>query len=165
MMDSFTLQVRGTENAVNQNVTVRFGEAVLVTDNAGDAADVFNFTGVSSFTANLPATITNGDYMTFDVNDILLDANTTYAFFIGFTTVSDSGVDREVDFFRFNTTGASDPRVFERFDISGSTRTNLTWDADADRELQFWVNAVPEPSTAALLGTVGLLSILFRRRF
>ena len=152
-MDSFTLRLASNSgNIANRSVTVRL---VQITSDSG--GNNFTFSQNLSETANLPGTFTNGEYMTFDIADTLLQANTTYAFIVGLTTVAVENA--ELGFNRNDVTAPAGNRFFETFFVSGTSRTSLALSRTGDRELQFWVNAVPEPASIGLLALGGLLCV------
>lgn len=159
-MGSFTLRMGSNNNIAGQNVTVRFG--TITSDGGGNT---FTFTPSLTTSANLPGTLTSGDYMTFDVDDTLLAANTKYAFLIGLTTVTRTN--RELNFLRRNVSAvAGDDRFFQTFSVSAGdpgTKSNIAFSRGTDRELQFWVNAIPEPGSVALLALGGLIGLRRRR--
>lgn len=107
-------------------------------------------------TANLPGAIAVGQYLTFDVTDTLLQAGQTYGFLIGLVdlTVPIAGEPASELGFNRNDVASGGDRFFYTF--TGRNRGTLTTQREGTRDLQFWVTAVPEPTSLGLLAFAGL---------
>ena len=100
------------------------------------------------------------DFITFDfTNDILVDADTDL---IVFVSTNDEFNQREGT---GNANNAANPTINSRIQFRGNTTSTPEADASS-RDLRFSVlgTAVPEPSSAALLGLSGLALLLRRRK-
>jgi len=121
----------------------------------GNAVDVTPDNLVSSQSGTLPASFSPGDYLTFDIPDLSLDANQQYGFVLRFTTSATNRILRVVT---THTTSAYPSGVDLYY--NGSSYAGYAGD------LVFFINTIPEPSTCLLLvsGAAGILFKDSRRR-
>ncbi len=126
------------------------------------ANQVGGWTRLTTFTdAQLPQLLSEGDFLTFDIGNINVAAGTEYGFVLLF---DDAGADRELDLARYGDVypgGSGWTRLFAGDNARPSPAVAPS--LNADRDMVFYLTAVPEPS-ALWLGLPALLALRRARR-
>lgn len=159
VLDSIILKVNTHgADAPGQSFVVQF----YSTDATGST-----FTSLWEDSGTLPATLTNGNFLRLNVSSQAqtLNAGSYYAFVVGFGAEGSST--REIGFATHSagTFQADEGREVRREWGSGvdPTRTGAVVNSGVGRDMRFYLTAVPEPSTYAMLA-LGLASLLGLRR-
>lgn len=135
--------------------------------------DFYAFDGTTSFTplwratANLPATTVGNDYLRWDLsgqNQTLL-AGASYAFLFGANAEDMAPNSMRIRLFTSASNQAADTFEIRREFEFGANRPDLSVAPNllnVNRDLLFYVQAIPEPATASLL-LLGLLALAATR--